>query len=281
MSPSTNSLLGYPDDARLLIINADDFGMCNAINQAILRAFKEGVVQSTSLMTPCPWATHAMNMLKENPDFPFAVHLTLIAEQGNYTWGPLTPKEKVPSLINEWGNFFKLERMADLLAQADLSEVELEYRAQIDRVFAAGLKPTHLDWHCFHEGGRADILDLTVSLAKEYGLALRVSEPRVIEKLHGEGLPTNEHRLLDSYRLDTANKSATYARMLREIPVGLSEWAVHPGLDHDEMRAVEPASWQVRYTDYQFFTSPEARDIIEQEGIILLDYRPMQAIWRQ
>jgi len=55
----TNRLLGYPVDARLLIINADDFGMCNAINEAIFRTMKEGVVHSTSLMVPCPWALHA------------------------------------------------------------------------------------------------------------------------------------------------------------------------------------------------------------------------------
>jgi predicted glycoside hydrolase/deacetylase ChbG (UPF0249 family) len=56
----TNSLLGYPADARLLIINADDFGMCHAVNEASLRALKEGLASSCSLMTPCPWALHAL-----------------------------------------------------------------------------------------------------------------------------------------------------------------------------------------------------------------------------
>lgn len=55
----TNNPWGYPDDARLLIINADDFGMCHAVNQAIFRTLTEGVVSSTSLMAPCPWAPHA------------------------------------------------------------------------------------------------------------------------------------------------------------------------------------------------------------------------------
>jgi predicted glycoside hydrolase/deacetylase ChbG (UPF0249 family) len=52
----TNRLLGYPPDARLLILNADDFGMCNAVNEAIVRTLEAGVVRSTSLMVPCPWA---------------------------------------------------------------------------------------------------------------------------------------------------------------------------------------------------------------------------------
>src|SRR5919202_4766636 len=74
----TNTRLGYPFDARLLIINADDFGMCHAINDAILRSLKDGVVCSTSVMVPCPWALHAMHLLAENPDIPFGIHLTVI-----------------------------------------------------------------------------------------------------------------------------------------------------------------------------------------------------------
>lgn len=50
----TNRLLGYPADARLLILNADDFGMCNAINEGIIRALREGLIRSTTLMVPCP-----------------------------------------------------------------------------------------------------------------------------------------------------------------------------------------------------------------------------------
>lgn len=54
----TNRLLGYPADARLLIVNADDFGMCHAVNEAVFGALKEGLVRSTTLMVPCPWAIH-------------------------------------------------------------------------------------------------------------------------------------------------------------------------------------------------------------------------------
>jgi hypothetical protein len=53
-------LLGYPADARLLIINADDFGMCHSVNEAIMAALMAGIVRSTTLMVPCPWALHAM-----------------------------------------------------------------------------------------------------------------------------------------------------------------------------------------------------------------------------
>jgi len=63
----TNRLLGYPDDARLLIINADDFGKRHAANAAITRSLTEGVVTSTTLMVPCAWAIHAMQWLAAHP----------------------------------------------------------------------------------------------------------------------------------------------------------------------------------------------------------------------
>jgi hypothetical protein len=83
-------------------------------------------------------------------------------------------------------------------------------------------------------GGRADIFEATVRLAKEYGLAVRVFAPSTGEALQSQGPPTNEHNVLDSYRLDTAGKSARYYQLLRDLPVGLSEWAVHPGLEDGE-----------------------------------------------
>src|SRR5207244_2068267 len=101
----TTRLLGYSVDARLLIINADDFGMCHAINEATLRTLKEGVVSSTSLMAPCPWSPHAMQLLEENPDIPFGAHLTVICDFTNYRWGSITSRGKVRSLIDEAGYF--------------------------------------------------------------------------------------------------------------------------------------------------------------------------------
>jgi predicted glycoside hydrolase/deacetylase ChbG (UPF0249 family) len=161
-----------------------------------------------------------------------------------------------------------------------LDEVEIEFRAQIETVLTAGLKPTHLDWHCLRNGGRDDIFDMTFGLAKEYGLALRAYDSPFMEKLHAKGLPADEHPLLDSYTVDINNKPARYTQMLRELPTGLSEWAVHPGLGNDELQTIEPDSWRVRQTDFEFVISAEARAIIQQEGITLLSYKPLQAVWQ-
>jgi hypothetical protein len=68
--------------------------------------------------------------------------------------------------------------------------------------------------------------------------------------------------------------------MLRDLPEGLSEWAVHPGLDSPELLAIEIAGNHERQLDYNFLVSQTAKDIIEEEGIILLDYQPLQALWK-
>jgi predicted glycoside hydrolase/deacetylase ChbG (UPF0249 family) len=276
----TNRMLGYPPDARLLIINADDFGMCNSTNEAIIRALQEGLVRSTTLMVPCPWALHAMHFLASHPEIPFGVHLTAICDGDDYRWGPLTSGEKAPSLVDRAGYFYNFEAMPVLLAQVKLDQLEVEFRAQIEVVLAAGLKPTHLDWHALRFGDRTDINDLMIRLAKEYGLALRVIGQPSIEKLQGQGFPTIDYDFLDSYGLDPANKSALFARLLHELPAGLSEWAVHPGLDNLELLAIEPGSNHERQTDFDFLVSQGAKDIVKKEGIILIDYRPLQVVWK-
>ncbi len=276
----TNRLLGYPVDARLLIINADDFGMCHAINEAIIRALTHGMLRSTTLMVPCPWALHAMHFLADHPEIPFGVHLTAISEWVDYRWGPVTSRELVPSLIDTAGYFYTFEHMPALLAQVRLDHLEMEWRAQIEAVLAAGLKPTHLDWHALRIGGRVDIFDVMLRLARAYGLALRVAGRSWIENVQSQGFPTNDYDFLDSYLLDPVDKSARYHQLLRELPAGLSEWALHPGLDTSELRAIEPEGKHIRQTDFDFLLSQAAKDIVKEEGIILVDYRALQVVWR-
>jgi predicted glycoside hydrolase/deacetylase ChbG (UPF0249 family) len=276
----TNQLLGYPADARLLIINADDFGMCHSVNEAIFGTLKKDVVRSTTLMVPCPWMLHAVNFLKDHPEVSFGVHLTAISEWVDYRWGPIKPRENVPSLIDDASYFYDFEHMPEFLAQVNLRELEMEFRAQIEVVLAAGLKPAHLDWHALRIGDRDDVFDMMLGLAREYGLALRVAGQSRIEKVQSQGLPANDYDFLDSYILDPADKAARYAGLLRELPAGLSEWAVHPGLDNPELFAIDPGGSHIRQADFDFFTSQQAKDIITAEGIILLDYRALQDIWR-
>lgn len=277
----TNRLLGYPADARLLIVNADDLGMCHSVNTAIFAALQNGIVCSATLMVPCPWALHAMQFLAAHPEIPFGVHLTVISDWANYRWGPVTSKERVSSLIEGTGYFHNFEGMQEFLVQVDLSELEMEFRSQIEAVFSAGLQPTHLDWHSLRIKNRTDISDVMLKLAREYGLALRVAGEKQIKKVHDLGLPANDHDFLDSYLIDSNEKTARYIELLRRLPVGLNEWAVHPGLENAELLTIDPGGAHIRQTDFDFLMSQQAKEVIEEEGITLLDYRVLQEVWKK
>ena len=275
-----NQLLGFPPDARLLIVNADDFGMCQAVNEAIVGTLEAGIVRSTSLMVPCPAAAGATQFLAAHPEVPFGVHLTAISDSVTNRWRPLAAAETVPSLLDEAGYFYDFDHMPGFLARVRLDELEVEFRAQIEAVLALGLAPTHLDWHSLRIRDRSDIFEVMLGLAGEYGLALRVANRSASELLQSQGLATPDHDVLDSYLLDAVDKAARYAALLRDLPVGLSEWAVHPGLDSPELRAIEPGGAHIRQADFDFLTSQQAKDTIQKEGIVLLDQRALQAVWR-
>ncbi|MFE4832432.1 polysaccharide deacetylase family protein [Streptomyces sp. NPDC056672] len=281
-SVQSSELLGFRPGTRVLIVNCDDLGMYPAINAAVVDSIEKGIATSCSLMVPCPSAPDAMRLLGQRPDIPFGIHLTLVCEMPHYRWGPLTRKEKVPSLLDDAGELFvpSPAGRSELLARARLDEVELEFRAQINAVADAGLTPTHLDFHCLADGGRDDILDLTVALAAEYGLAVRVWLEPGRRKMRQRGLPVTDNEFLDSFSLDIDGKAGRYTQLLADLPPGLSEWAVHPSLGSEESRAID-SSWRVRQSDYEYLISPQARELLQRERIVVIDYSTIQQAWSQ
>ncbi|MFD0408170.1 polysaccharide deacetylase family protein [Kitasatospora sp. NPDC127116] len=298
--PTANHLLGHPPDARLLLLNCDDLGLDESVNLAVVDAVRNGIAASCSLMTPCAAAPHALRLLRRHPEVPFGVHLTLVCESADRRWGPLAARDRVPSLLDDSGGFFAPTPAgrAALLARARLDDVEREFRAQIDAVAAAGLAPTHLDFHCLADGGREDVLDLTLALGAEYGLAVRVWLPPALARLRAQGLPVVDHGFLDSFTVPLEDKPAHYARLLAALPPGLTEWALHPGTAgprtdpkgdpnhhgpnrHGPNRPAPEDGWRVRRTDHAFLVSPEARRLLTELGITVLGYRTLQEAWQR
>lgn len=283
MDRLSSELLGFEPDARVLIVNCDDFGLHDAVNAAVVESIETGIASSCSLMVPCPAAADAMRLLRERPHIPFGIHLALIRDSPELRWGPVAAKADVPSLLDPGTAELYVDTPAQrtaLLAAANPTDVERELRAQIDTVVDGGLAPTHLDWHCLADGGRADILDLSMALAKEYGLAARVWLDDGRRKARKQGKPVVDNAFLDSYSIGVSDNAATtYARMLRELPPGLNEWAVHPAHATEQWQTIEPIGWQVRHNDHAFLTSPQAREILAQEGITVIDYGPLQQAW--
>jgi predicted glycoside hydrolase/deacetylase ChbG (UPF0249 family) len=275
-------LLGFGPDARVLIVNGDDFGMHEAVNAAVAESIENGIASSCSLMVPCPAAANAIRLLRERPHIPFGIHLSLIRDSPEYCWGPAASKADVPSLLDPGTEEFFVDtpaQRAALLAAAKLTEVERELRAQIDAVVEVGIAPTHLDWHCLADGGRADIFDLTMALAEEYGLAARVWLDDGRRKARQQGKPVVANAFLDSYSVSLDDKWATYAQLLRDLPPGLNESAVRAAHGTEQWRSIESSGWQVRQSDHAFLTSQQAREILDREGITVIDYRPLQQAW--
>ena len=99
LKPSKKPLqekLGYPKESKLLIIHADDIGVAHAENSATFKAMQTGVVNSGSIMVPCPWFTEVASYVKENPKADLGLHLTLTSEWKYYKWGPVTSASAVP-----------------------------------------------------------------------------------------------------------------------------------------------------------------------------------------
>ncbi|MGW3229198.1 ChbG/HpnK family deacetylase [Kitasatospora sp. NPDC001095] len=287
---TANHLLGHPPEARLLLLNCDDLGLDESVNLAVIDAVRNGIAASCSLMTPCAAAPHALGLLRRHPEVPFGIHLTLVCESPDRRWGPLAARDRVPSLLDASGEFFAPTPAgrAALLARARIDDVEREFRAQIDAVAAAGLAPTHLDFHCLADGGREDVLDLTLSLGAEYGLAVRVWLPPAPARMRERGLPVVDHGFLDSFTVPLDDKPAHFARLLAALPPGLTEWALHPALRPAPHPGPRPAPHpvpddgrRVRHTDHAFLVSPEARRLLTEHGITVLGYRTLQEAWQR
>src|SRR3990172_1460747 len=134
---------------KYLLVQSDDFCMCHSVNVGIVKAISKGIVRSSYFMAACPWFLEGAALAKKHK-LRMGVHLTMTSEWDRFRWGPITP---APSLRDPSGNFFS--NYADLVKHAKEHEIYDEYKAQIDRVSANGIKPTHLDTHMqiFRETG--------------------------------------------------------------------------------------------------------------------------------
>lgn len=127
--------------SKRLLVTADDFGMCHAVNAGTTRALREGVVRSSNFLVPCPWFHEALALAQQHR-LPIGVHLCVTCEWDRLRWGPLT---RGASLTDQHGHFF--QSFGPLLEQARDEEILAEYLAQVARVRQLGFEPTHLDSH--------------------------------------------------------------------------------------------------------------------------------------
>ena len=133
--------IGAP--AKRLIINADDLGLSYGITDAIFDTHRQGMVTSASLMVNQQATDYAVLRLQESPSLDVGIHLNLC--QGR----PVLPPSDVPSLVGNDGCFLPPSLLTKRLIFCRVSskEIEKEFCAQIDRMRAYGLEPSHADSH--------------------------------------------------------------------------------------------------------------------------------------
>src|SRR6267154_1532470 len=165
--------VGFPRDAKLLIVHADDVGVTHSVNAATIEALDSGLVNSASIMVPCPWFPEIADYAKTHPEVDFGLHLTLTSERVYYRWGPVAPRDRVASLVDKDG-YFHHDWPRD--THIDPKDAELELRGQIDRAYAMGIHPSHLDSHQYRliDNGK-ELFEAFLRVAHAYRLPVFVT----------------------------------------------------------------------------------------------------------
>jgi chitin disaccharide deacetylase len=285
-SPSTDSSktrtlverLGYPPGTKLLIVHADDLGMAHSVNSATMKAFETGLVNSGSIMIPCPWLQEIAAYARANPQADLGLHLTLTSEWRHFRWGPVVSKDRVASLLDGDGYFHLTE--SEAARHANVKEVEIEIRAQIDRARKLGIQPTHFDSHMGTLYQTKELFETLLRVARENKLPVRISKERsspFMNPLLNENDVVID-RVLDINPQVPADKWANfYSEALKNLQPGVTEIVVHLAYDDAEMRAATfdhpdwGAAWRQR--DLDFFTSEEFRKLLKDNDIRLITWR--------
>lgn len=160
--------LGYPPDAKLLIVHADDLAVAHSVDAASFDALDKDAVTSASVMVPCPWLNEVATYARDHAGADLGLHLTLTSEWKTYRWGPVESKDKVPSLLDPSGYLWP--ETAPAAQNIKPEEAEREIRAQIERAKAAGIHPTHLDSHMGVLFARPGLFAVYAKVAREYDL---------------------------------------------------------------------------------------------------------------
>jgi len=277
--PPLNELLGYPKDARLLIVNADDTGLCEAENLGVLDVFQAGMVKSCSVIMPAPAAAGMTRVKKDHPFVRCGVHLTVTSEWEGYRWGPLSPKEEVPSLLDQDGYFYRSEH--DFLQKAAPEEVESEFRAQIQRAFELELEPTHIDSHmgAYHWDER--FFRVAKALAEEFDLTMRVAYAPRRDVLRQEKWAVVDRLIWDTWEVPIPDRVRFYRETISRLIPGVTEILIHPARADEQLWKICGDTAAHRVFDRDFYTQHETKAFLEQEGIICIGYHDLQQLQRQ
>jgi predicted glycoside hydrolase/deacetylase ChbG (UPF0249 family) len=241
------------DGRTRLVVRADDFGMCHAVNQGVRAAWEEGIVTVATTMAPCPWYEEAAAIIRET-GMPTGAHQTLTCEWDFFRWRPLTDGA---SLTGPDATFWRTSEEAE--EHADHDEVVVELLAQVDRLRTSGAPLEFLDCH------------MRTAVPAAYA---EVSERSGAPFLYSGAVPLDT--LAELTPRDAKEKKAWLLGWLGDLQPGLHMLVCHPAVPSPELEALtsprsEPWPWAAtwRVPDLDVLTDAEVRGAVERAGITL------------
>lgn len=279
--------LGYPSGKIILMLHADDIGMCYEANDSIKNYLPKGRIQSAAMMVPCPWFNEIAGWYKENPQLDLGLHLAMNSEWKWYRWAPVAGKDKVPGMCDEDG--YLRRDVIDTATHASAEEIETEVRAQVERALSRGIRPGHIDTHMGTLYARPDYTAAYLRVAEEYHIPAMVVEqtPAVIDKFRKKGYPITKQglELMANYKLpklDDFNstldgdsyedKKQKFYDLVRSLSPGLNEIIFHPSTLTEGLKKIT-GSWQQRAWEAQMFDDPEVIAFLEREGVEFTNWK--------
>ncbi|HEX9017100.1 MAG TPA: ChbG/HpnK family deacetylase [Chloroflexota bacterium] len=288
-----------------LIVNADDFGISEGVNEGVVEAHSRGILTSTTIMANMPAFGHAAGLARAHPSLGVGVHLNLTSGV------PVLPPERVHSLVGPGGRFRPVGAvLRGLTVRAlDPRQITAELSAQIERAMDAGVRPTHLDSHHHvhvHPALHATVLSLaarygvkSVRTTVEMGLGEAISNARMLAQRE-PGVPETPRAryvktlglsilgtvlrwrarraglvVADHFRgllLGTAFDAEKLRRALEALPPGTTELMTHPGYVDDGLR--QRTSYSAgRDSELTALLDPACRALLEKRGFRMGSFR--------
>lgn len=254
--------------SRQLIVNADDFGFTPDVNAGIVYSHTHGILSATTLMANGDAFGDAVRLARETPTLDIGCHLVLIQGASLLTGGALP--------LN-WGALLKALTTGKL-------DIEAELRAQIQKVVAAGIQPTHLDSHK-HSHVHPAVFKAVLRLAREFNvpfvrlpfdtgwLPVRPLHLFYRRKLLQSGLRATDH--FTGFLLTDTLTAETLSAALSRLPSGSIEFMCHPGYLGEELRRAPSRLKEARVRQLEALTSPAIRTRLADLQIKLTDYREL------
>ena len=282
---SLQEKLGYPKNSKLLIVHADDLGVAHSENAATISAMENSIVNSASIMVPCPWFSEIAAYAVANPKADFGLHLTLTSEWKNFKWGPLSDQQEVPGLVNK--NGFLFSSGDSVYQKATPLEIEKELRRQIDKALSFGIDVTHFDSHMAVLYGNAEYLKVLIRLGREYKVPVMLNKSGVRSAISMsiDSFLNEKDVLIDgifSPGPEDYKKGMEqfYTGHIKSFTPGVNIFIIHLAYDDKEMQAItiDHPNWGAdwRQADYDFFTSEKVKQLLKENNVQLITWREIR-----